>query len=35
VLSTNEKGNIAEAAITLKAVKLGIDVLKPVSEHGR
>jgi antitoxin (DNA-binding transcriptional repressor) of toxin-antitoxin stability system len=35
VLSTNEKGNIAEAAITLEAVKLGIDVLKPVSEHGR
>jgi antitoxin (DNA-binding transcriptional repressor) of toxin-antitoxin stability system len=35
VLSTNEKGNIAEAAITLEAIKLGIDVLRPVGEHAR
>jgi antitoxin (DNA-binding transcriptional repressor) of toxin-antitoxin stability system len=35
VLTTNDKGNIAEAAITLEAIKLGIEVLKPVSEHGR
>jgi prevent-host-death family protein len=35
VLSTNDKGNIAEAAIALEAIKLGIDVLKPVAEHGR
>src|SRR5919109_3382540 len=33
--SSNEKGNIAEAAIALEAIRLGIDVLKPVSEHGR
>jgi hypothetical protein len=35
VLTSNEKGNIAEAAITLEAIKLGIDVLKPVAEHAR
>jgi PD-(D/E)XK endonuclease len=35
VLGTNEKGNIAEAAIVLAAIKLGIHVLKPVDEHGR
>jgi prevent-host-death family protein len=35
VLTSNEKGNIAEAAIALEAIKLGIDVLKPVAEHGR
>jgi hypothetical protein len=35
VLSTNEKGNIAEAGIVLEAIKLGIHVLKPVGEHGR
>jgi prevent-host-death family protein len=35
VLTSNDKGNIAEAAITLEAIKLGIDVLKPVAEHGR
>jgi len=35
VLTSNDKGNIAEAAIALEAVKLGIDVLKPVAEHGR
>jgi prevent-host-death family protein len=35
VLTSNDKGNIAEAAIALEAIKLGIDVLKPVTEHGR
>jgi prevent-host-death family protein len=35
VLTSNDKGNIAEAAIALHAAKLGIDVLKPVDEHGR
>jgi hypothetical protein len=35
VLSSNDKGNIAEAAIALEAIKLGIDVLRPVAEHGR
>ena len=35
MLTSNDKGNIAEAAITMHAVKLGIDVLKPVAEHGR
>jgi prevent-host-death family protein len=35
VLTSNDKGNIAEAAIALEATKLGIHVLKPVAEHGR
>jgi prevent-host-death family protein len=35
VLTSNDKGNIDEAAITLEAIKLGIDVLKPIAEHGR
>jgi prevent-host-death family protein len=35
MLTPNDKGNIAEAAIALEAIKLGIDVLKPVAEHGR
>ena len=35
MLTSNDKGNIAEAAITLEAIKLGIEVLKPVAEHGR
>ncbi len=35
MLSSNDKGNIAEAAIALEAIKLGVDVLKPVAEHGR
>ena len=34
-MNTNEKGAIAEAAITAEAIKLGIQVLKPVAEHGR
>src|SRR4051794_32239902 len=35
VLTSNDKGNIAEAAVALEAIKLGIDVLKPVTEHCR
>jgi prevent-host-death family protein len=33
--SNNRKGAIAEAAIALEATRLGIEVLKPVAEHGR
>ena len=35
MLSSNDKGNIAEAAIAFHAIKLGIEVLKPTAEHGR
>jgi prevent-host-death family protein len=35
MLNSNDKGNIAEAAITLEAIRQGIDVLKPVTEHCR
>jgi hypothetical protein len=35
VLSTDQKGNVAEAAIVLAAIKLGIDVYRPVGEGGR
>jgi hypothetical protein len=35
VLSTNQKGAIAETAIVHAATVLGIDVYKPVSEGGR
>ncbi len=35
MLTSNDKGNIAEAAIALEAVKLGVDVLRPIAEHGR
>jgi prevent-host-death family protein len=34
-LTSNHKGNIAEAAIALHAIRLGIEVLKPIAEHGR
>lgn len=34
-LSTNQKGAIAETAIAAKAVRLGIDVYRPVAEGGR
>ena len=34
-LSTDQKGNIAEAAVALAAIKLGIDVYRPVGEGGR
>jgi prevent-host-death family protein len=35
VLSTNQKGGIAETAITAAATKLDIPVLRPVVEHAR
>jgi prevent-host-death family protein len=35
VLSSNQKGGIAETAITAAATKLGIPVLRPAVEHGR
>ena len=35
VLSTNDKGNIAEAEITTAAIRLGIGVLRPLVEHSR
>ena len=35
VLSTNQKGGIAETAITAAATRLNIPVLRPVVEHGR
>jgi PD-(D/E)XK endonuclease len=35
VLTTNQKGAIAETAITHHAVRLGIEVYRPVAEGGR
>ncbi len=35
MLSTNQKGGIAETAITAAATKLDIPVMRPVVEHGR
>ena len=35
MLTSNDKGNIAEAAIALEAIRLGIEVLKPIAEHVR
>jgi hypothetical protein len=35
VLTTDQKGAIAEAAIALEAIKLGVDVYRPVVEGGR
>ena len=35
VLTTNQKGAIAEAAITKAAVELGIEVYRPSFEGGR
>jgi PD-(D/E)XK nuclease superfamily protein len=35
VHDSNHKGNIAEAAIAAAAIKLGIDVIKPLVEHTR
>lgn len=32
---SNQKGNVAEAAITAAAIKLGVDVIKPLVEHTR
>ena len=34
-LTTNQKGAIAEAAVTLAAVRLGIEVYRPMAEGGR
>ncbi len=34
-LTTNQKGAIAESAIVHEAIKLGIEVYRPVSEGGR
>jgi hypothetical protein len=34
-LTSNQKGAIAEAGITWEAIKLGIDVYRPVAEGGR
>jgi hypothetical protein len=35
VLTTDQKGAIAEAAIALEAIKLGVEVYRPVAEGGR
>jgi PD-(D/E)XK endonuclease len=35
VLTTDQKGNIAELAIALAAIKLGLDVYWPLGEGGR
>jgi hypothetical protein len=35
MLTTDQKGNVAEATIVAAAVKLGIDVYRPVGEGGR
>ena len=35
MLTTNQKGAIAETAVTAAAVRLGIEVYRPVAEHGR
>jgi prevent-host-death family protein len=35
VHDTNQKGNVAEAAIAAAAIKLGVDVIKPLVEHTR
>jgi prevent-host-death family protein len=35
VLTTNEKGAIAETAIAAAATRLGVSVLRPITEHGR
>jgi hypothetical protein len=34
-LTSNQKGAIAEVEITCAAIRAGIDVYKPVAEHGR
>ena len=35
VLTTNQKGSIAEQAIALEATRVGIEVYRPVAEGGR
>ena len=34
-MTTNQKGAIAEAAIALEAIKLGVEVYRPMAESGR
>ena len=34
-MTTNQKGAIAEAAIALEAIKLGVEVYRPMAEGGR
>ncbi len=34
-MNSNVKGNIAEQAIVFEAVRLGVNILRPVGEHGR
>jgi PD-(D/E)XK nuclease superfamily protein len=34
-MTTDQKGAIAEAAIALEALKLGIEVYRPIAEGGR
>ena len=34
-MTTNQKGAIAETAVAHAAIKLGIDVYRPVAEGGR
>lgn len=34
-MDSNEKGNVAELAIATEAARLGLSVLKPLTEHGR
>ena len=35
MLTTNQKGAIAESAVALQAIRLGIEVYRPVVERGR
>jgi hypothetical protein len=35
VLNSNHKGNVAELAIATEATRLGLSVLKPLTEHER
>lgn len=35
MMNSNVKGAVAEQAIVLAAVELGVPVLRPISEHGR
>jgi prevent-host-death family protein len=35
VINPNHKGNVAEAAIAAEAIRLGVDVIKPLVEHTR
>jgi prevent-host-death family protein len=35
MLDTNHKGNIAEAAVAFHAARNGLEVFRPVAEHGR